>query len=220
MHQFCTAFLKRGDRVAVCAPTDGINDARVWASVGVQVVPHPVLFSNKPASLVDPVLYVARLRRFLSETSLPKPDLVLCFQYCYVVAAKKTWPSAKVVFMVGAAQLDWATSLYAHRGWQSYPIILAKGPAMYYVERAALALADVVCVEGQFLKDRLLHYHRSAGRNMSIIPAPIDILRFRLRADVRDSVRSEMGLSGTTQLILGVGRLDANKNFEIGRAHV
>jgi glycosyltransferase involved in cell wall biosynthesis len=90
---------------------------------------------------------------------------------------------------------------------------MAKGPAMYYVERAALNLADVVCVEGEFLKDRLLHYHRFARRKMLIISPPIDILRFRPRADVRDTVRGEMGLSGTTQLILGVGRLDANKNF-------
>jgi glycosyltransferase involved in cell wall biosynthesis len=215
IHMLLHEYVQQGHSVFVCAPTDGIDDAQTWESAGLRVIRHPTISLSKPLSIIEPVIYERRLAKFLAAAVAPEPDIALCFQYSYAAAAKRAWPHARVAFLCGSAQLDWATSIHGHRGWAARPLVLLKAPVMLYVERQAISLVDRVFVEGTFLKERLLTFHRGNDAKISLIPTPVDVTRFRPGLTSGEALRQECGVRDGTLLIVAVGRLDANKNYPI-----
>lgn len=215
MHALTREFLRIGHRVTVVAPTEGVDRRDVYESDGIRFSLHPPFRMRPPKSLIEPELYARALTRFLRERDdLQPPDLVLSFNYIYVVGAKRAWPKTPIVFLPGATIWDWQSSLRGNRDPFSRVLLYSKLPAALYSERLATFHANRICVEGQLLRRRLVRFHPASESKISILPAPVDTFRFGPSKAQREKIRRELQISAETKVILGVGRLDRNKNFD------
>ena len=215
MHALAQEFINGGHRVTVVAPVDGVSQKETYESKGIEFLLHPSFRTRAPKSLIEPALYARKLARFLITKHDPcPPDLVLCFQYTYAATAKRVWPGTPVGFLAGAAAWDWHSSLYGHRNALFRMLLYSKLPAALRVERLAMSRAEKVYVEGNMLSQRLLKFHPGWKNKIGILPAPVDTNRFAPSAETRCRLRKELQIAEQTKVILAVGRLDRNKNFE------
>lgn len=215
MHYLAGELLRRGVRVVVCAPVDGVANGRDRSEEGLEICPHPSFFSRKPQSLLDPLLYTRKLEKFHLGRFVEPPGAVLGFHSCYVVAARRAWPGTRIAFLPGASAWDWFTSLYGHRARAVRSLLLVRRVAALFVERLAIRASDRIFVESDFLAQRLYRFHKHSKEKITVLPPCVDSVRFRPCAIRRQEVRTELGIPPEAIVILGVGRLDCNKNFEI-----
>jgi glycosyltransferase involved in cell wall biosynthesis len=214
MQGFATELIRLGCEVTVCVPSDGIDDVETYEKRGYKIVRHPPLFSRKLGALLDPLIYARRLEKFLKRWRCDRrPDLVLSFNYIYAVAAKRAWRHVPVAYLPGSTVWDWYVWLYRRGSVAERFLLIPKGLAGLWIERDALKLADKTYVESPRLRERLLAFHPGLRAKIRLIVAPVDATRFRPSPEKRDRIRRELDVPERTKVILGVGRLDWNKNF-------
>jgi glycosyltransferase involved in cell wall biosynthesis len=220
MHALAREFLRRGYNVTVCAPVDGVDAPQSFESQGIRIISHPRFFTYGPrlrqhvSQLFDPVLYIHRLRRFLAaRPGREVPDLVLTFSFLYAAAAKKAWPGVPVAYLSGGACWDCYSWLYGGRkGWVRVAFLLKKVLGVI-AEHRALRLADKTFVEVNALTRRLEHFHFGIDSKIEVLPTPVDVARFGPSLERRQQIRRELGIAEDARVILGVGRLQWNKNY-------
>jgi len=214
IHILCDELLSRDFDVSICTPRNGVDEIAPYEDKGLRVYLHPPFFSCKPKSLVDPILYVRRLQDFLRRREGGKvPELVLAFQYTYVLASKRAWPNVPVAFLPGATVRDWSSWQNGHKSLAARAVLTLKNPAADHVEREAVRSSDQIFIETVLLKNRFLRRYPEIEPKIHLWPTPVDTFRFKPSESRREVIRERLGIDQATKIILAVGRLHWNKNF-------
>ncbi|MBX0331032.1 glycosyltransferase family 4 protein [Oscillochloris sp. ZM17-4] len=80
--------------------------------------------------------------------------------------------------------------------------------------RVALHWSDAVIVLNSTMRDAYQRYYPSEIHKIYVIPNAVNIARFEDPApEQRQAIRSELGLTADTRIILMIGRLDPEKNW-------
>jgi glycosyltransferase involved in cell wall biosynthesis len=213
IHAVAEELLRRGIGVAVCSSAEGVEDVSRYEEKGIRFALHPPYFSKKPQSILDPVTYPRRVGTYLKERCSPeRPDLVLSFNLFYALAAKEAWPQVPVGYLAGSTVWDWYAWLHGDRDLAARCGLFPKRLLAVRAERRAINVADMVFVESNLLRERLQFFHGIQDK-IGLLPAPVDTLRFHPSVSWRQAVREELGIPHNIPVVLGVGRLQWNKNF-------
>ena len=216
LHCLAEQFLRRGIHVTVVAPENGVDDSLSYTSQGLHIAAHPSAFTSFPYSTLDPVMYSRRVERWFRQSlQTEPPDMVLCFSYYYVIAAKHVWPSAQVCFLPGGVMWDRFNDLTAHRSPAVRALLRPKRRLSVWAENRAVQVADKLYVESDWLTKRLTESYAVAEEKISVLPAPVDTNRFQPSPMHRNAIRDELGIGPNTKVILALGRLDARKNYTV-----
>jgi len=214
IHALSNELLRRGFKVSICTPFDGVDEIATYEGKGLHFISHPSFWSRKPKSLLDPILYARKLETFLRDRPAGRtPDLVLAFHSAYVVASKRSWPSVPVVFLAGSTVSDWHSWLHGHRSIAARSVLFLKLLLSIWVERQATLLADRIFLESRLLEEEFLRFHRNVEGKFVVWPAPVDTSHFHSSPVARRTLRMNLSISDNAKVILAVGRLHWNKNF-------
>lgn len=213
MHALAHELRRRGHRVSVLASAEGLEGAPTAG--GIEYWAHPNFFLKGVRSVAEPLVYRRRLAAFLkARPDRDRPDLVLAFHITYVAASRRAWPEVPVGYLTGGAIRDWYGWVHGHqRGLRRLRAKL-KTHIAGRVEREALAGSRAVFVEVADVERRLRQFNADVPCRYVLWPTPVDRQRFRPDARARAEVRRELGLGGDERMVLGVGRLQWNKNFQ------
>ncbi len=214
IHALSNELLRRGFKVSICTPFDGVDEIATYEEKGLHLIRHPPFWSRKPKSLLDPILYARKLETFLRDRSTGRaPDLVLAFHSVYAVASKRSWPEVPVVFLAGSTVSNWHSWLHGHRSAAARSVLFSKLLLSIWVERQATLLAHRIFLESRLLKEQFLRFHRNVEGKVVVCPAPVDTSRFRSSSVTRRTLRMSLSIPYNAKVILAVGRLHWNKNF-------
>jgi glycosyltransferase involved in cell wall biosynthesis len=150
------------------------------------------------------------LARSLSE--LPPPGVAFVgVNPLWIIAAKRTWPDVKVVFLFVALLSNCQPFTWPKRRptfWQR-----ADYAAIRRAEHRALSLADRVIVPTRQARDELVAFHLESRGRIEVCtygskPRPVN-------ATTRANKRAELGLNDDAVLVLAVGVCNRNKGFDL-----
>ncbi len=83
----------------------------------------------------------------------------------------------------------------------------------YSIEREAMERCHRIVVLSQARKREIMDYYRFSGDKFTVVPPGVDLETFKPRKK-DEALQTELGIPQDAAVILGVGRLSAEKNFE------
>jgi glycosyltransferase involved in cell wall biosynthesis len=87
-------------------------------------------------------------------------------------------------------------------------------PGVQALYRATELMSDMTIAVSATVRDRLINWGLRP-RKVTVIPNGVDLARVSFNPTAREEVRTEFGLAGSDYVIGVLGRLDANKQFDM-----
>jgi glycosyltransferase involved in cell wall biosynthesis len=208
------ALLKMDHKPTILCSQHQPNLPRKEVYEGIKIIRHPYYHLPIPFAVINPIYYVKKLQKFLESDSADYDVIWSRILYEAYASGKAFKGEIPIIFIQAAI----ATTLIKIAATNTNLItrIYAKStyPQHYLIEKKAIEMSDKVVVLSHSRMREICDFYNLSNEKFEVIPPGVDLEIFKPSGKDR-ALLKELNLPDTSKIILTVGRLSHEKNFEM-----